>query len=146
MPGQIAHALESRSQAQGRDDDSQIGRHRVLLGQQPHALVKDAGLQSIDFDIAVNNRLSLVDIRVHQRIPSAVDRLADVLRHTIEIVGDGFHLLIENNAHCSAFPGLFHSLRERSRTLPYCSSDAVAAVATPPSLFATRAECHISWT
>ena len=101
MAGQITHALERGGQSQRGDDHAQIGGHRVLLGQQLHALVDDARLERIDLDIAVDDGLGGFKIRVQQRVARAVDRLAHILHHAIEVIGNGLELLVENNAHCS---------------------------------------------
>ena len=103
MTGQIAHALECRGQTQRGNDHTQIGGHRALLGQQLHALVDDAGFEGVDFDVSVDDRLGRFEILVDQRVAGAVDRLADVLHHAVEVIGDSLELFVENNAHMLAF-------------------------------------------
>ena len=96
VTGQIAHALERRGQTQGGDDHAQIGGHRVLLGQQLHALVDDAGFEGIDFDVAVDDGLGGFKILVQQRVAGTIDCLANVLRHAVEVIGDCLELFIED--------------------------------------------------
>ena len=97
---QIAHALEGRGEPQRRYDDSQVGRHRVLLGEQTDALVDDAGFEGIDLDVAVDDALGGFDILLQQGVSGPVDGLAHVLHHAIEVIGNGLELLVKNNAHC----------------------------------------------
>ena len=82
---------------------TQIGGHRVLLGQQLHALVDDAGFEGIDFDVAVDDGLGGLKILVQQRVAGTVDCLANVLRHAVEVIGNSLELFVEDNAHMLAF-------------------------------------------
>ena len=65
-------------------------------------LVNHRGLQGIDFDVAVNHSLCGFNVLIQQGFPSAFDRLAYVLRHTVEVVSNLLQLLVENNAHFSS--------------------------------------------
>ena len=105
--GQIAHTFEGCSQTQRGDDHTQVGGHRALLGQQLHALVDDAGFEGVDLDVSVDDRLGRLEILVDQRVSGAVDRLADVLHHAVEVIGDSLELFVENNAHMLAFQMLY---------------------------------------
>ena len=102
MAGKIAHTLERGSQTHGGNDHTQIGGHRILLGEQLDALVNHRGLQGIDFDVAVNHSLCGFNVLIQQGFPSSFDRLAYVLRHTVEVVSNLLQLLVENNAHFSS--------------------------------------------
>ena len=102
VAGKIAHTLERGSQTHGGNDHTQIGGHRILLGEQLDALVNHRGLQGIDFDVAVNHSLCGFNVLIQQGFPSSFDRLAYVLRHTVEVVSNLLQLLVENNAHFSS--------------------------------------------
>ena len=102
VTGQIAHTLECGGQTHGGNHHAQIGGHRILLGEQLHALVENGGLQSIDFDVAINHGLSGFNVLIQQSIPSSFDRFAHILRHAVEVIGNLLQLLVKNNAHFSS--------------------------------------------
>ena len=83
---------------------------RVLLGQQLHALVDNAGFEGVDFDVAVNNGLGGFKILVQQRVAGAVDRLANAFDHMVEIIGNSLELFVENNAHVTCL-SMLHNFR-----------------------------------
>lgn len=91
--------MRSVAASRGRYDDSQVGRHRVLLGEQTDALVDDAGFEGIDLDVAVDDALGGFDVLLQQGVSGPVDD-AHVLHHAIEVIGNGLELLVKNNAHC----------------------------------------------
>ena len=114
MTSQIAHTFESGGQTHSGNNHAKIGGNRVLLGQQLHALVDDAGFEGIDFDVAVDDGLGGFKILVQQRVAGTIDCLANVLRHAVEVIGDCLELFIEDNAHMLAFQ-MLHVCQYRVR-------------------------------
>ena len=110
VTSQIAHTFESGGQTHGGNNHAKIGGNRVLLGQQLHALVDNAGFEGIDFDVAVDNGLGGFKILVQQRVAGTVDRPANAFDHVVEIIGNGLELFVENNAHVTCL-SMLHNFR-----------------------------------
>ena len=110
MTSQIAHTFESGGQTHGGNNHAKIGGNRVLLGQQLHALVDNAGFEGIDFDVAIDNGLGGFKILVQQRVSGTVDRPANAFDHVVEIIGNGLELFVENNAHVTCL-SMLHNFR-----------------------------------
>ena len=110
MASQIAHTFESGGQTHSGNNHAQIGGNRVLLGQQLHALVDNAGFEGIDFDVAIDNGLGGFKILVQQRVAGTVDRPANAFDHVVEIIGNSLELFVENNAHVTCL-SMLHNFR-----------------------------------
>ena len=67
--------------------DAQIGGHRVLAGEQFHALVDDARRKRVGFRVVVDHRLRGVEVGVEQCLPRAVDGVAHIACHVVKVVG-----------------------------------------------------------
>lgn len=115
VAGKIAHALKGGSQSHGGNDHAQIGGHRILLSEQLYALVENRRLQSVNLDVTVNHGLGRLNVLIQQRFPGALNRLAHVLRHAVEVIGNLLQLLVKNNAHffslsCFSFCNLYQCI------------------------------------
>lgn len=99
MPGEVARPLQVRAHPQRRDDDPQVGRDRLLPGQQGDRPVLQLALEVVDLLVRGDDALRDVQVGVEQRGGGPADRGADQPGHLDQPVTDRVELLVICVAH-----------------------------------------------
>jgi hypothetical protein len=79
--GEVTHPLEVARDPRGRDDRAQVGRHRLLAGQQGEAALVDALPLCVDLLVTGDDQVREGHIGVEQRRRRRAHLRADAVRH-----------------------------------------------------------------
>jgi hypothetical protein len=132
VPGEVAHPLQGRADAQRRDDDAKVGRDRRLLGQQVHAALVQLALELVDGAVGGDDVLRELVLAVEQRRPGPRDRGLDESAHLDQAVTDLLQLGVEDLSHGCPLE------KRCPATLPGCPDRQVNAGRCPGEQWATR--------
>ena len=99
VPGQVAHPLDVAAHPHARDDDAQVGRHRLLAGQQVERHQVELGPARVDLGVGGDHRVGEVDVGVEQGRRGPAHRRRREVGHLDQRLGDAVELLVEGLAH-----------------------------------------------
>ncbi len=103
MLREVPHALESRGDAEGGHEGSQIEPNGLLLRDEEDAPLVDAMLEAVEFGVVCDDGLGEVEVLLLHRLVRPVNRHLDVLRHLDEVIRQQRHLRREEGTHGCSF-------------------------------------------
>ena len=85
-------------------EHAQIGRDRLLAGQQVQRDALDLGVQRVDRLVGADHTLGQAQVGIEQRRRRPAHHAADQTGHVDEPVGDGVKILVVRVAHGGLLP------------------------------------------
>jgi hypothetical protein len=92
---QVSHALQVGVDLHGRDDSAQVGRHRLVQGEQLEAAVVDLDVQFVDRLVAIQHAPDQRDVAGRQSLDGGADTLLRQTTHFEQPALEHFELLLE---------------------------------------------------
>ena len=97
--GEVTHPLQRAGDAERSDDNTQVGRYRLLERNQFEAALLDVAGQRVHLGVEIDHRFSERKIRIEERLGRSVHRRTHEPRHLDEVVIDLVKLLVIGGAH-----------------------------------------------
>ena len=99
MRRDVAHPLEVGRHAHRGHDHPQVGRHRLLAGEQVDGGLVEVLAQGVELDVGGDDRLGQGHVGVEQGCGGAADGRTGQPGHLDEFLGDSVEFLVEGLAH-----------------------------------------------